>query len=90
MIRPIKVKYRTRRKHARTKDWHHKDNLRYHPEFHIRKKALLEYFFSRPDELEPAITRSLQSGLPALVNVITKPAISALAAASILKNKESV
>ena len=54
MIRPIKVNYRTRRKHARTKDWHHKDNLRYHPEFHIRKKALLDYywFFSRPDELE--------------------------------------
>ena len=45
---------------------------------------------SRPDELEPAVKRSLQSGLPALVNVITKPAISALAAASILKNKESV
>ena len=45
MIRPIKVKYRTRRKHARTKDWHHKDNLRYHPEFHIRKKALLDYWF---------------------------------------------
>ena len=42
---------------------------------------------SQPDQLEPAVKRSLESGLPSLINVTTKPAISALAAASILRNK---
>ena len=42
---------------------------------------------SHPDQLESAVKRSLESGLPSLINVTTKPAISALAAASILRNK---
>ena len=42
---------------------------------------------SHPNQLESAVKRSLESGLPSLINVTTKPAISALAAASILRNK---
>jgi acetolactate synthase-1/2/3 large subunit len=42
-----------------------------------------------PVELESAVKRALGSGLPSLINVTTKPAISALAAASILRNKAS-